>query len=587
MINAEGTAARRRARGYEIDRSLRAAVGYLCRRCGPTGRFDYLYDCRTDEIRQSYNLLRHAGTTMELCRLVGSAFDEGDLRPTAERSWAYLQTFVVGCERGGVQCACLVEEGIAKLGGTALALMALTERGRTGQASDSDRALSTRLAAYLGSQQRESGEFICKAHFASGEEIPFKSAYYPGESILALCAAFRMTGESTYLERAVRGIHFLLSPHSDEAPDGSQFSDHWIMKSIAELDVLSPGPEWGQHMRRLSIPLVESAQAHPGSWLADAPTAAIATRLECLCAALTIELRHGDRAHALALVNVILAGLAVCYERQVGNDGAPFRSNSNAHGGFVRSLLHSTVRIDYVQHVIGASIGLIEQLFIPDFRSLRDTLPRLSTSATRVARNMRTLVVQVEKLAELGMDWSPARQTIYDHSETFINQGVTKTDPSHDLAHLLARASGSPHWLPRGTPDEVRLAEYDAVFVETLLDKSWNSVTLRRVEAKTLLAQTLAHLRWFVDEHFAPFPLPAEEAYRRFCWRVDAEVIVRLSPFFFLQKRAERACADYRQRTWKVYFNTTDSPPAEGHVSDGQTFVRDLLFDITARRSWQ
>lgn len=132
---------------------------------------------------------------------------------------------------------------------------------------------------------------------------------------------------------------------------------------------------------------------------------------------------------------------------------------------------------------------------------------------------------------EFAMIWNPERQTIYRKSLRFDHMGSVRTFPTHDLAHLLVGACGDLEWLPVGTADEKRIAEYNAVFLENLLDKTFYNV-VNKVE-HPILWSSLRYLRWFVFKHFTPFPIPAEEAYRRFCWRIDASAAVRLSPYFF------------------------------------------------------
>jgi hypothetical protein len=164
---------------------------------------------------------------------------------------------------------------------------------------------------------------------------------------------------------------------------------------------------------------------------------------------------------------------------------------------------------------------------------------------------------------EFGMRWEPARQFFYGAGKVFANPGSTNTVPTHDLAHLLIGACGNLEWCPEGGDRDVRLAEYYAVFIENLFDKIYGHLIAGTFEPERVLHETINYSRWFVDVHYAPFPIPAEEAYRRFCWNIDVDAITRLSPLFFALKRVERTFPDYRDQIWELHFNTSDAPQAE------------------------
>lgn len=164
---------------------------------------------------------------------------------------------------------------------------------------------------------------------------------------------------------------------------------------------------------------------------------------------------------------------------------------------------------------------------------------------------------------EFGMRWEPGRQFFYGAGKVFANAGTTNTVPTHDLAHLLIGACGNLEWCPEGGDRDVRLAEYYAVFIENLFDKVYGHLVAGTFEPERVLHETIEYSRWFVDVHYAPFPIPAEEAYRRFCWNIDVDAITRLSPLFFALKRVERTFPDYREQIWELHFNTGDAPQAE------------------------
>jgi hypothetical protein len=347
----------------EIETAIRAAVGYLSRHIGPSGRFDYVYDPRNRTVPRGYNLLRHAGTTMALYRLVGSRFDDGTAARIASLAWSYLRNFLVPITWDGHVCFCLADRGMAKLGGTALALLALAARQKGATSSQEDVRLVEALGTYLVCQQQSSGRFVSKVDLLARTEIPFESAYYPGQAVLALCAAYRVTQDVRFLECADRGIRYLAQGHLASAPTPTGFADHWAMIALAALHDVKPDRWYVEHLRYLVDPLTLPAERGKTNWQGGEFTTQIATRLEGLVAALEVELRLNERMHALCLLRTILTGLAHCYTRQVGGRGKlTISEDLRAHGGFIRSLAQPSIRIDYVQHALLASFGVIESL---------------------------------------------------------------------------------------------------------------------------------------------------------------------------------------------------------------------------------
>lgn len=87
----------------------------------------------------------------------------------------------------------------------------------------------------------------------------------------------------------------------------------------------------------------------------------------------------------------------------------------------------------------------------------------------------------------------------------YRHKGPTNTYPTHDLAHVIVAASSNLSWLPTATGDELRMAEYNAVLMENLFDKTLYFVKHKKPDIDTILRPALKYPRWFVDKHFAPF----------------------------------------------------------------------------------
>jgi hypothetical protein len=178
---------------------------------------------------------------------------------------------------------------------------------------------------------------------------------------------------------------------------------------------------------------------------------------------------------------------------------------------------------------------------------------------------IRIILERQMPLTEFGMRWEPGFQVFYGCGNIFVNHDATNTLLTHDLAHIMVGACGNLPWCPKGEPEQVLLAEYNAVFIENIFDKVYNQIVDGTYNRDLALFETINYVRWFVDVHYAshPFPIPAEEAYRRFCWNMDVAAIVRLSPLFFAMKHVERNVPERGDQTWEFHFNTEDAPSPE------------------------
>jgi len=180
-----------------------------------------------------------------------------------------------------------------------------------------------------------------------------------------------------------------------------------------------------------------------------------------------------------------------------------------------------------------------------------------------------------------AMDWRMGRQEFYVDNQSYVNEGGTNTHPSHDLAHLLIAANGGLAWKP-ANEDRTKsvVAEYNAIFLETLLDRAYNCV-FGLVVPGHVIPQVKQHARWLVEKHYSPFPIPFEQAFFQLCSHLNPEIITRLSPHYFNQKTVEArdqnsggggSFGDY-----KIAFNSNDTPPAEGLCLLFRRTVRQLV----------
>jgi len=192
------------------------------------------------------------------------------------------------------------------------------------------------------------------------------------------------------------------------------------------------------------------------------------------------------------------------------------------------------------------------------------TFEEILTSAPAVRGTER--VFPNEHKRSLSMRWTSEHQLMELGTQRFEHSGSTPTDPSHDLAHLMIGANGDLPWAPEGDRDVVKLAEFCAVFIEHLLSNIFNAHH-GQADFATLNACTIAYGKWFVEHHFAPFPVSFDDAYQGLRTRLKPDVLGPLSLHFFRLKSAESSTPDYRSMEWWMSIDLSELPTA-GSVTE-------------------
>ncbi|NCJ07134.1 hypothetical protein GS597_11570 [Synechococcales cyanobacterium C] len=166
-------------------------------------------------------------------------------------------------------------------------------------------------------------------------------------------------------------------------------------------------------------------------------------------------------------------------------------------------------------------------------------------------------------IRQLQFRWEPDYQMLACDDQVNEFQGAPKTEPSHDLTHLIIAACQHLPWEPQGPRELVCMAEYNAVLLENFFDKTCNAVIFGTTTDFETLASAVEYMDWFVNEHYAPFPTSAEAAFLRFCRFIDPFIVSRLFPYYLAVKRYERNHPDYRQAKYQFQFTSHTQPAVD------------------------
>ncbi len=338
---------------------------YLSSAVRPDGRFVYSYLPKTDREKNDYNILRHGGSVFSLLELYRVQPDP-ELLAAAERGLAYLQSYMQPCPDPET-ALCVVENGHIKLGGNALAIIAIVEHvAATGKREHLDTA--RRLAEWIVSIQDESGRFVPhKISWPEGAPNPFVSGYYPGEAVLALVRLYNQDADARWLAAARRAALWLITVRDGDTPTEQLAHDHWLSYGLSELYRLDPDPRFAEHTFKITQAIIQAQNTRPeghnrdwlGSFYKPPRSTPAATRTEALRASFELAVYMRDFATAREITRAYCLGVSFQLRMQFGPESAMYLVDpQRVLGGFRRSLTNYELRNDYTQHNISSLLGL-------------------------------------------------------------------------------------------------------------------------------------------------------------------------------------------------------------------------------------
>ena len=343
--------------------SVKIAGDYLVSVTNEDGSFVYEYNASHDWESSSYNMLRHAGTIYSMLQLYDTVNDD-QLLSASEKAIEYLLSFSVEYD----SASCIVYDDEIKLGGNALAVIALAEHAKV--TDDSKYLLIMQdLTKYIKQSQKDSGEFICKRYYSTGVTSDFVSQYYPGEALLALCRLYSLDGNETWLDVAEKGAQYLINVRDADVSTNDLTHDHWLLMALNELYRYRANQLYLNQSMRIAESImykqrdgVNREPKYPewlGSYYTPPRSTPTATRSEGLIAAYHLAVDFGDSDTALRILNATILGVEFQLRTQFTSDNvADLPDPQRAIGGFHESLICYDIRIDYVQHNICSILGL-------------------------------------------------------------------------------------------------------------------------------------------------------------------------------------------------------------------------------------
>ena len=371
MPNDEATA-------ENLALSSRAAADYIVRIIGEDGKHNYSYDAHTDKDSRSYNMLRHGGTTYALAQAY-DRFRDPAYKAACERSFEYLLSRTqLQEEEGpwGSNYRFLVEDRKAKLGGSGLALVAMSQYT---EATGDQRYLQNmrEFARFIVKMQDpESGKLISYYNYGPAAEVPEKdSIYYPGEALYGLGKFYFIDPNPLWLQTAVKGANWLIFDRDAGKKPTSLPHDHWLMMALGYLYAHTEDEAYKTHCfhiaeaiqvkhRGQDDELFHDHVDYLGTYYKTARVTPVGCRVEGLVGAADLANLAGEDATWLQEMAVTSAGFSMTIQFDTVNSFY-LPNPDKALGGLRAGIYENDIRNDYVQHNLSSWLG-VERLLLAE-----------------------------------------------------------------------------------------------------------------------------------------------------------------------------------------------------------------------------
>ncbi len=215
-------------------RAVCTSSDYLAMQVGLDGKFDYGYYSVSNKAIPGYNILRHAGSVWSLLsayRLSGDKF----VLEQAESAINYLIRNMVykypeKLSRENTLYVFDAEQSEVKIGANAIAIIALTEYMDiigNNKYEKYVRELGNGITELF--DERDGSFFHVLKYPSLAPRDKFRTVYYDGETLFALCRLYGLTKKQGYLNMACAAADRFI------AKDYTKYSDHWTAYAFKEL----------------------------------------------------------------------------------------------------------------------------------------------------------------------------------------------------------------------------------------------------------------------------------------------------------------------------------------------------------------
>lgn len=349
---------------FILSETIQKATAYLAAHMKDNGQFDYIYKPDAGKVPKKYNFVRHAGT---LYALLDAYQQQPDalLLEKIKTGITYLLQQSRACPADGT-ASCIVEKTKVKLGGNALALLALAKYTQITH-DQTHMAIMQKLADAIVRMQETNGHFISDWDITTWQGTGFVSEYYPGEATLALVELYKVDANPLWLATARKATDYIALTRDKNLTAKKITHDHWMLIAINQLHRLDPKDHDLTHAKKIVLG-IQQAQIHNspildynGGYYNPPRSTPAAVRTEGLIAAYHLFTDTGELDFAKTILATIEKNLVFQLQTHVFPETTlDFQNFNSGLGGFQKSVTDSEIRIDYVQHNLSGLLGYLK-----------------------------------------------------------------------------------------------------------------------------------------------------------------------------------------------------------------------------------
>jgi len=345
---------------------------YFIKVINKKGKQKYSYLPHIDLNEKRYNILRHAGTIYSILESI-ELFHSDSLLKKSQLSLEFLIRKMEKREINGKDTLVLVERDVLKLGGNALAIVALAKY--TSLTSDKQYIpVMQKLATWIKETQADNGDFMIHKQTYSNEKIfSFRSDFYTGEAILALVRLYELDNNEMWLDAAEKATDFLVNNKNKNATEENVHFDHWLLYGINNLTRYRPNDSFFAHAMLIGKSLIKKqyiGDKYPEEWQGGFPpevgkypkSVPVACRSEGL-ANIYNMIKDKDSEFAKEIKQTFRLAVEFQMQMQLRDEKVMYFENKKLTlGAFHNKFKDIELRNDFTQHNISSLVALYKYL---------------------------------------------------------------------------------------------------------------------------------------------------------------------------------------------------------------------------------
>lgn len=334
-----------------------------------SGKYIYSFFPHLNKREKRYNILRHAGTTYSMLETYELMPDD-KLLAEAERAFDYLFARIKSHKVNGKRVKVVVEKDAQKLGGNALAIVALAKYTHV-TGDNKHIQLMQDLASWIKEVQGDDGEFtIHKQGHSTGQIFNFVSHYYPGEAILALVRLYQIDKNKEWLDVAEKAANFLINTRDKNDTIDTIAHDHWLLYALNDLYRERKKDMYLKHSFFIAEAMMKTQISEEGALRQELiggyvpksgnepSSTPVACRSEGLSAVYNLANDFGHEEMAKKAKYAVQQGIKFQLQMHLGPESVMFYKRRKLCLGAVQAGLKSlSLRNDFTQHNISSFIA--------------------------------------------------------------------------------------------------------------------------------------------------------------------------------------------------------------------------------------